>query len=121
MRTSLISFLYAAFWPITVWPSLARLKKHASDDFIGRSSPIIAFAIAFWACVAGLVLLYLSLQSRMLTVTAEGIDVHLLFTHQGWQSAYHVALLFTPLIYAIGFWLFTMREAIFPRYSLQTP
>ena len=115
MRSDITSFLNAAFWPITVWPSLARVEEHAADDFAGRSAPIVAFAIAFWACVIGLVVLYLSLQSRMMTVTSEGIDVHLLLSHQGWRTAFGVVLLFTPLIYAIGFWLFTMREVRYPK------
>src|SRR5688572_29140424 len=55
MAAAPIRLLGAAAWPLTVWSSLARLEEHPIDDYVERTSPIVASAVAFWLCAALLV------------------------------------------------------------------
>jgi hypothetical protein len=114
MRNAPARFVDAAFWPLTIWMSLKHLDDHPADDYVERTSPIVAFAVAFWICGAGLAALWLALQ-RTMTVGTPDVEHVFHVVNPALQPMFNVLLFFWPLIYAIGFWMFTARDERFPR------
>jgi len=110
MTAAPLRFLSAAAWPLTIWPSLTRLEDHSADDYVERTSPIVATAIAFWACVG--VLLLVAYLGGGVNVFGEEDSVTVVPRWAGDVSG--VFWFFLPVIYAIGLWLFTVREESFP-------
>jgi hypothetical protein len=107
-------FLSAALWPVTIWSSLTQLEKHSADDYVERTSPIVATAVGFWICAAALV--FVAYVSGGLNVLADGVDGETVTMAPRWASAVSGVLWFLlPVIYAIGLWLFTARDEAFPR------
>lgn len=113
MAAAPLRFLNAAAWPLTIWASLTNFRDHPADDYVERTFPIAATAVAFWACVAGL--LYFSVSTvgaAGIFVSGEGGETAHLVRRSGVQLL-DMLWIFTPVLYVIGFWLFTAREERF--------
>ncbi|MGE3142474.1 MAG: hypothetical protein AB7L65_04080 [Hyphomonadaceae bacterium] len=82
-----------AVWPVSVWMSFAQFSRHADDDYVERTSPIVAFALVFWAVVAALATAWFMNGPRVL-----------------WS----VLWFFLPLIYVIGLWMYSERQSRYP-------
>lgn len=112
MKAAPVRFLVAAAWPLTIWTSLTHLEEHPADDYVERTSPIVATAIAFWI---GVVLLAITLAMQgggpLVGVGEEAVRLAPRWT----AVASGVLWFFLPLVYAVGFWLFTSRDEAFPR------
>lgn len=85
-----------ALWPISVWMSIRDFEKHMADDYVEQTSPIIATAVAFWAGVALLAVVW--------------------FTN-GLLIDFNLLLFFMPVVYLIGLALYINRERAFERTS----
>ncbi|MBL8551723.1 MAG: hypothetical protein JNJ73_17175 [Hyphomonadaceae bacterium] len=114
MRNAPARFLNAAFWPFTIWASLTHLEEHPADDYVERTSPIVAFALAFWICLGAIAGLWATLR-RSLIVAAGDEESVLRFMNPALMPMLNVLLFFLPAIYAVGFWMFTARDERFPR------
>lgn len=115
MRTAPVRFLNAALWPLAIWSSLTHLEEHPADDYVERTSPIVATAIAFWLCVVALALVSWIAIGRV-QIFGEGADmVSTRMVPQWTQPALQALWFFTPALYVVGFWLFTARDEAFPR------
>lgn len=114
MRAAPVRFLNAALWPLTIWLSLTHLEEHPADDYVERTSPIVATAIAFWACLAALLVFatpqVLAVGGGLFDGDAAAVEVV-----RRTSSIAGVLWLFTPVLYVLGFWLFTARDEAFPR------
>jgi hypothetical protein len=114
MKAAPIRFLSAVLWPFTVWLSFSQFDRHGADDFVERTSPIVAFAVVFWLCAAGLAgLWYLIHPGSFVVVSVEGIEQSARLVRRWPQIMTNVLGLLTPAIYAIGFWMFTARAERF--------
>lgn len=114
MRATPVRFLSAAAWPLTIWSSFSHFEDHATDDYVERTSPIVATAVAFWICAA--VLAGVVLVSGGFNVIAGDGDGGMALVAPRWAgSVAGVLWFFLPVIYAIGFWLYTARDEAFPR------
>jgi hypothetical protein len=114
MAAAPVRFLNAAAWPLTIWTSLTHLDEHPADDYVERTSPIVATAIAFWICLIALIVL----ANPAVTAVSGSIDggeemVALIRRTPG--AIVDVLWFMTPVLYVIGFWLFTARDEAFPR------
>ncbi len=83
-----------ALWPISVWISVRDFQKHAADDYVERTSPIMATAVAFWLGVAMLAMVWVT---------------------NGLLLDFQLLLWFLPLIYVIGLALYINREHEFEK------
>ncbi len=97
-------WLQSFFWPISVLPSFQHIPKHAADDYVGRTSPILGTAFAFWACVLGAIAIWLISSGIVLGNLAW----------RGADTALSVALFFALILYIAGFWMFANREDDYP-------
>jgi hypothetical protein len=115
MRAAPLRFLNAALWPLTIWLSLTHLEEHPADDYVERTSPIVATAVAFWVCLAALVVFA---NPHVMTIGGslidEGEDM-VTFVRRAPGAVVDVLWFFAPALYVIGFWLFTARDEAFPR------
>ncbi len=114
MRAAPLRFIGVAFWPLTIWLSLSRLGDHAADDYVERTSPIVATAIAFWIGAIALTVL----ATPVVTAVGGAVDdVEVLVAHVRRVPGAVVGVLwfFVPLIYIAGFWLYTARDEVFRR------
>lgn len=110
MRAAPLRFLDAAAWPLTIWPSLTHFRDHPAHDYVERTSPIVATAIAFWVCVAALIVVWL-LGGGFSVLTDDGIATRV----PRWANTVSGVLwFFLPVLYVIGLWLYTAREEEFP-------
>ena len=115
MAAAPIRVLGAAAWPLTIWSSLTRLEDHPVDDYVERTSPIVASAIAFWVCVALLAFTLSMSGGPTITLGDVGVDEANLRLVPRWPAvATPVLLLFLGAIYIVGCWLFNAREEEFP-------
>ena len=57
MASTPMRFLNVAAWPLSIWTSLTHFGNHPADDYVERTFPIVATAIAFWICVAAMIYL----------------------------------------------------------------
>lgn len=114
MAAAPVRFINAAAWPLTIWTSLTQLEQHAADDFVERTSPIVATAVAFWICLVALVILanpaVIAIGGEM-----EGGESVVTFIRRTPGAIVDVLWFVTPALYAIGLWLFASREDAFPR------
>jgi len=113
MRAAPMRFVMAALWPLTIWTSLSHLEDHPADDYVERTSPIVATAIAFWVC-AGILVAFAIYFSGTFTVLGGEGDAGVTYMRRPPAIA-DVFWFFLPVIYVIGFWLFTSRDEAFPR------
>ena len=97
-------WIQAIFWPISVLPSFQHIPKHSADDYVGRTSPILGTAFAFWICALGAIVLWLMTSGIFLA--------DLLW--RGADTAFSVVLLFVGVLYIAGFWMFANREDDYP-------
>lgn len=115
MLAAPVRFLNAALWPLTIWLSLSRLEEHSADDYVERTSPIVATAIAFWIGAVALALLAIP---RVVTIGGGFGDEELALVELARSTPgaiVGVLWFFVPVIYIAGFWLFTARAEAFPR------
>lgn len=113
MKAAPLRFLKAVFWPLTIWTSLTHFEEHAADDYVERTFPIAATAVAFWLSLAVLVWLTLN-ASTAGVVSSEAGDVAIRISSRN-DALGGVLQVFTPVIYIAGLWLFTAREERFSR------
>ena len=96
-------WVQALFWPISVLPSFGNMGKHSADDYVGRTSPILGTAFAFWIGAIAAIGLWLAASGMIPHVSWRGIG-----------TAESVVTVFLVVIYAAGFWLFANREEDYP-------
>ncbi len=113
MPAAPVRFFNAAMWPLSIWTSLTHLDDHPADDYVERTSPIVATAIAFWLCVAALVV-FATPSVQMVSGLAEGETVSAAINRVP-SVIGDVLWFFLPAIYVVGFWLYTSRDEAFPR------
>lgn len=114
MAAAPVRFINAAAWPLTIWTSLSHLEEHPADDYVERTSPIVATAVAFWLCFVALVVL----ANPAVTAISGSFDESgqmIAFVRRTPGAIVGVLWFMTPVLYAIGFWLFTSRDEAFPR------
>jgi hypothetical protein len=111
MQATPLRLFSAVFWPLSIWTSLSHLNDHAADDYVERTSPIVATAVAFWICAALAVAVQLW-STGVLVLGDEGGEMIRRTRNSGMMG---VLWFFLPVIYLIGFWLFTTRDEAFPR------
>jgi hypothetical protein len=114
MAAAPLRFLNAAAWPLTIWTSLSQLEKHAADDYVERTSPIVATAVAFWVCFVALIVLANPAVTAIGGLLDDGSEV-VTFVRRTPGAIVEVLWFITPALYVIGFWLFASREEAFPR------
>ncbi|MGE0828414.1 MAG: hypothetical protein AB7O04_03570 [Hyphomonadaceae bacterium] len=85
-------WLGRVFWPASVWMSFAHFNEHPADDYVERTAPIVAMAIAFWILVGALAAIWFS---------------------NGSARMFQVMLFFLPVLYLIGFGTYLSREERF--------
>jgi hypothetical protein len=113
MQANPMRLLSAAFWPLTIWPSISNFEKHPADNYAERTFPLIATAIGFWICVA---LLTTTLMQGGLAAFSgfDGATVSARIS-PGWADGVSGVLwFFLPALYIIGLWLFVKRDEAFP-------
>ena len=114
MRAAPLRFLNAAFWPLTIWSSLTHLEEHPADDYVERTSPLVASAIAFWVCFIALLVLANPAATSIGGVLDDGSQA-IAVVRRSAGSIVGVLQVFTPVIYAFGLWLFSARDEAYPR------
>ena len=114
MAAAPLRFINAAAWPLTIWTSLTHLDDHPADDYVERTSPIVATAIAFWVCFIALIVLANPAVTAVGGLLDDGEEV-VTFVRRAPGAIVGVLWLVTPVLYAIGFWMFTSRDEAFPR------
>lgn len=114
MAAAPVRFLNAAAWPLTIWTSLTRLDDHPADDYVERTSPIVATAIAFWLCFIALIVLANPAVTAIGALVDDGEQI-VTFVRRTPGAIVDVLWLVTPLLYVVGFWMFTSRDEAFPR------
>jgi hypothetical protein len=112
MAAAPVRFLSAAAWPLTIWSSLTHLEEHSADDYVERTSPIVATAVAFWVCAAALV--FIAYVSGSFSVLDDGGGDAVTMAPRWAGAASGVLWFFLPVIYLVGLWLFTSRDEAFP-------
>jgi hypothetical protein len=95
-------WIQSIFWPISCLPSFQHIPKH-SENYVGRTSPLLGTAFAFWIAAIGAVVLALIANGVLANLAWRGID-----------TALSVVLLFVLVLYVAGFWLFVNREEDYP-------
>jgi hypothetical protein len=110
MQATPLRLMNAVFWPLTIWASLRNLDDHPADDYVERTSPIVATAVAFWVCVV--VAVVVQLWTGGIVVIAEGGEE---FRRARQSDMTGVLWFFLPVIYLVGFWLYALRDEAFPR------
>ena len=111
MAATPLRLLNAVFWPVTIWTSLSHFDDHPADDYVERTSPIVATAVAFWICVAAAFALQLW-SAGVIVVGEDGGEIMRRFRTYDMTN---VLWFFTPVIYLIGFWLYSTRDEAYPR------
>jgi hypothetical protein len=113
MAAAPLRFISAAAWPLTIWTSLSQFDKHSADDFVERTSPIVATAIAFWICLIALVVLA-NPAVTAIGGSVEGGENLVTFIRRTPGAIVGVLWFITPALYVIGLWLFASRDEAFP-------
>ncbi|MFT3727719.1 MAG: hypothetical protein QM759_07840 [Terricaulis sp.] len=114
MQAASVRFMNAALWPLMIWTSLKHFEEHPADDYVERTTPIVATAIGFWVCAIALVIL----ANPPLMHSAGSIDGGApvtVFFRRIPVEAISALWFFVPSLYAIGFWLFATRDEAYPR------
>ncbi|MCX7360229.1 MAG: hypothetical protein NT015_19070 [Alphaproteobacteria bacterium] len=114
MAAAPLRFIGAVAWPLTIWTTLSHLDDHAADDYVERTTPIIATAVAFWLCFVALIV-FANPAVTAIGGTFDGGEPVVQFVRRVPGSIVGVLWVFTPVVYAIGFWLFASRDEAFPR------
>ncbi|MBL8544971.1 MAG: hypothetical protein JNL81_00820 [Hyphomonadaceae bacterium] len=114
MAAAPVRFINAAAWPLTIWTSLFHFEKHPADDYVERTTPIVATAIAFWVCAIGL-LVFANPVVTSIGGSIDGAEAMVQLVRRMPGAIVGVLWYFVPALYIIGFWLFATREEAFPR------
>ena len=114
MAAAPVRFINAAAWPLTIWTSLSHLEDHPADDYVERTSPIVATAVAFWLCFIALIVLANPAVMAVGGLADDGSEM-VTFVRRTPGAIVDVLWFVTPILYAIGFWMFTSRDEAFPR------
>jgi hypothetical protein len=114
MAAAPLRFLNAAAWPLTIWTSLSHLGEHPADDYVERTSPIVATAVAFWVCFVALIMLANPAVMAVGGLADDGSEL-VTFVRRTPGAIVDVLWLMTPVLYVVGFWMFTSRDEAFPR------
>lgn len=114
MAAAPVRFINAAAWPLTIWTSLSHLEEHPADDYVERTSPIVATAVAFWLCFIALIVLANPAVMAVGGLADDGSEM-VTFVRRTPGAIVDVLWFVTPILYAIGFWMFTSRDEAFPR------
>ena len=112
MQATPLRLLNAVCWPLTIWTSLTHLEEHPADDYVERTSPIVATAVAFWICVMAVFAMNAWAHGAPLIL---GLDGESGASRVRQSDLIGVLWFFLPVIYLIGFWLFTSRDEAYPR------
>lgn len=112
MRAAPLRLLNAVFWPLTIWSSLTHLDEHPADDYVERTSPIVASAIAFWICVMAVIAMTMWANGGSMILGLDGEEGVRRVRH---SDLIDVLWFFLPVVYLVGFWLFTSRDEAYPR------
>lgn len=112
MQAAPLRFLGAALWPVSIWTSLGHLDEHGGDDYVERTSPIVATAIGFWACTGLLIALMVADGTVFSILDGEGVAQAM---RRAPSSALGALWIIAPVLYLIGFWLYAAREARYRR------
>jgi hypothetical protein len=104
----------AALWPLTVWTSLTHLEEHPADDYVERTTPIVATAVGFWVCLAALVVLANPpLQHAGFSI--DGDAPMMVWFKRVPVEALSALWFFVPALYVIGLWLYSTRDEAYRR------
>lgn len=114
MQAAPMRFVNAALWPLTIWTSLTHLEEHPADDYVERTSPIVATAAAFWVCAIALAI-FANPSVVALGGSVDGQTQMADFLRRAPDAIIDVLWVFTPALYLVGLWLFTSRDEAFPR------
>jgi hypothetical protein len=114
MRATPLRFINAALWPLTIWASLTNLEDHPADDYVERTSPIVAAAVAFWICVIAFAVLATPVASNIGAAIGDEEFVAT-YVRRVPEAVTNVLTFFLPVMYLIGLWLFTTRDEAYPR------
>jgi hypothetical protein len=114
MAAAPVRFINAAAWPLTIWTSLSHLDDHPADDYVERTSPIVATAVAFWLCFVALIVLANPAVMAVGGLADDGSEL-VTFVRRTPGAIVDVLWIVTPVLYAVGFWMFTSRDEAFPR------
>lgn len=114
MEAAPLRFINAAAWPLTIWTSLTHFEEHPADDYVERTTPIVATAIAFWIGVVALLVLANPVVTSI-GGSIDGAESVIQIVRRVPGSIVGVLWYFVPALYIIGFWLFTTRQEVFPR------
>lgn len=96
-------WVQAIFWPISCLPSFQHIPQHAADDYVGRTSPLLGTAFAFWIAAIGAIILALIANGVLAQWSWRGVD-----------GTLSVVLFFIAILYVAGFWMFANREDEYP-------
>lgn len=113
MAAAPVRFINAAAWPLTIWTSLSHFEEHAADDYVERTTPIVATAIAFWIGAIAL-LVFANPVITSIGGSIDGAETVVQMVRRVPGSIVGVLWYFVPALYMIGFWLFATREEAFP-------
>lgn len=114
MAAAPLRFIGAVAWPLTIWTSLTKLENHPADDYVERTSPIVATAVAFWLCFIALIV-FANPVVTAIGGSVDGGEVVQQFVRRVPGSIVGVLWWMTPVLYIAGFWMFTARDEAFPR------
>lgn len=118
VQTPVPKIIQCIFWPIALWPSFGHMKNHAADDYVGRTSPLMGTAIGFWVCAVALLLLWVTTKTGILVTVDAGSagaeSGNATFISRATTVGTGVLMFFLPLLYIIGFWMFSSREDKYP-------
>ncbi len=96
-------WIQSIFWPISVLPSFQHIPNHPTGDYVGRTSPLLGTAFAFWIVAIGAIVVALIANGYIPGWSWRGVDV-----------AQTVSAIFAGVLYVVGFWQFASREDIYP-------
>ncbi len=112
MQAAPLRFLGAALWPVSIWTSLTHLDEHGADDYVERTSPIVATAIGFWVCAGALIAVLVADGNVFSILDGEGVAQAV---RRAPSSAVGALWIIAPVLYVIGLWLYAAREARYRR------
>ena len=99
-----VKLFQSIFWFISCLPSFQHIPNHAADDYVGRTSPLLGTAFAFWAALLAEVAIWMM---------ANGIMIPNLVGH-GIENFVDVGALLVLVLYIAGFYQFFNRETDYP-------
>jgi hypothetical protein len=114
MAAAPLRFINAAAWPLTIWTSLSHFDDHPADDYVERTSPIVATALAFWLCFIALIV-FANPAVNAIGLLMEDGEQLVTFVRRTPGAIVGVLWFITPVLYLAGLWMFASRDEAFPR------